>query len=112
MMVVAVTGSIADLSHSRITTAEWHLWHTMRRSDGSRTGLGDICRVLGRRRVGKSRRYRRRRGRVKPAQFLFNSLALPLLPSSGFLMLGESPMKNLPMLVAALAMPFLVPRCH
>ena len=38
MMAVAVTGSIGDLSHSRITTAEWHVWHIMRRSDGSRAG--------------------------------------------------------------------------
>jgi len=57
-------GSVGDLSQSRITTAERHLWHIMRRSDGSRTGLGNICRVLGRRRGGKSRRCQRRRGPV------------------------------------------------
>src|SRR5215470_4484095 len=90
MMAVAVTGIVGDLSCSRITTAEWHLWHIMRRSDGSRTGLADIHRVLGCRRGGESRRGRRRRGRVKPAQFRFNPLARAFLPSSGFLMLGES----------------------
>jgi hypothetical protein len=36
MMAAAVTGSVGGLSHSMITTAEWHLWHiisNVRRSD-------------------------------------------------------------------------------
>src|SRR5215470_1487647 len=96
MMAVAATGSVGDLSQSRITTAEWHVWHIMRRSDGSRTGLGDARCVLGRRRAGKvlgprrggkSRRYRRQRGPVKPAQFRLSSSNLAVLsPSGSFLM--------------------------
>jgi hypothetical protein len=90
-MAVAVTGSVGDLSHSRITTAGWHMWNIMRRSNGSRTGLGDVRCVLGRRAREQSRRYRRPHGPAKPAQFRLNSLNLAVLPSSGsFLMRGES----------------------
>ena len=54
-------------------------------------GLGDVRCVLGRRRGGKSRGYRRPCGPVKPAQFRLNSLKRAVLPSSGWLLMpGES----------------------
>ena len=109
MMAVAVTASFGDLSHSMITTAERHLWHIMRCSDGGRTGLADARRALGRRRRGESRHYRRRHGPVKAAQFLFRPLTLAVLLSSGsFLMLGEGD-ETPPYAVPAVAMPFWCP---
>src|SRR5215472_6835095 len=80
MVAVAIPGGIGDLSQSTITIWEWHLWHILRRSNGSRTRLDDVCGVLGCRRGGKNGFYGRH-GPVKRAQFMLTQFTIAMLLS-------------------------------